>query len=411
MGMIPGLDLYNNKERWKLLLFIIAIGIGVGSLLYTNKLVKELSDEEEKKVELWAEATQYVLDTKKENVDLNFLLKVIENNTTIPVILADENNKILYFRNIDSVKAKRNEYLIEQIGVMKKFRMPLTLKLENGKRNYIYYHESIILEKLTIYPYIQLSVILVFVVVSYLAFSFSRRAEQNKVWLGMSRETAHQLGTPTSSLMAWVELLKEKNHDSDLVMELEKDVIRLNIITERFSKIGSKPRLENFDLYSVISESVGYMQKRVPSSVNLQIVKPHEKILVAINKHLFGWVLENLIKNALDAVVNTGFIEIKLSIDTKKVIVDVSDNGKGISKGNFKRVFKPGFTSKTRGWGLGLSLTKRIIEEYHHGKIFVLHSEINKGTTFRMILPIIKQGTFPDSKNNSDIVVLNEIIT
>lgn len=389
MGMIPGFDLYTNKERWKLLLFFIAVGIGIGSLWYTNKLVYELSGEEEKKVELWAEATRYVLETQKETVDLNFLLKVIENNTTIPVILTDQNNKILFFRNIDSIKAYKNEYLMEQLEVMKEFRLPMTIKLDNGKYNYIYYRESVILKKLTIYPYIQLLVIIIFVIISYLAFSFSRRAEQNKVWLGLSRETAHQLGTPTSSLMAWVELLKETNQDCNLILELEKDVIRLNIITERFSKIGSIPKLEQMDLYFAINESVEYMQKRVPFSVNLQIVNGNDGIIVAINKHLFGWVLENLIKNALDAVVNAGFIEIRISTNSNKVFVDIIDNGKGISKGNFKRVFKPGFTTKTRGWGLGLSLTKRIIEEYHHGKIFVLHSEINRGTTFRIILPIV----------------------
>lgn len=389
MGVIPTLDLYTNKERWKLLLFFIAIGIGIGSLWYTNKLVHELSREEEKKVELWAEATRYVLETQKETVDLNFLLKVIENNTTIPVILTDQNNKILFFRNVDSIKANKNEYLMEQLEVMKEFRLPLTIKLDNGKYNYIYYRESVILKKLTIYPYIQLLVIIIFVVISYLAFSFSRRAEQNKVWLGLSRETAHQLGTPTSSLMAWVELLKETNQDYNLISELEKDVIRLNIITERFSKIGSIPKLESMDLYFAINESVEYMQKRVPLSVNLQIVNGIDGIIVAINKHLFGWVLENLIKNALDAVVNAGIIEIRISNNSNKVFVDIIDDGKGVLKRNFKRVFKPGYTTKTRGWGLGLSLTKRIIEEYHHGKIFVLHSEINRGTTFRIILPIV----------------------
>lgn len=385
------LDLYTTKERWKLLLLLVAMAIAIGSLWYTNKLVLELSKEEEKKVELWADATRYVLESNKESIDLSFLLKVIENNTTIPVILTDQNNNILYYRNIDSTKAQKKVYLLNQIVIMKKYKKPITIKLDKGKWNFIYYRESIILTKLSTYPYIQLSVIIIFVIIAYMAFSFSRRAEQNKVWLGLSRETAHQLGTPTSSLMAWVELLKETNHDTSLIAELEKDVIRLNTITERFSKIGSQPRLEQVNLYSVISDSIEYMQKRAPASISMNILTNNTEIFVSLNKHLFGWVLENLIKNALDAVVNTGFIEIKISTNTTKVIVDVIDNGKGISKGNVSRVFKPGFTTKARGWGLGLSLTKRIVEEYHNGKILVLHSEINKGTTFRIILPIVKQ--------------------
>ncbi len=385
------LDLYTTKERWKLLLLLVAMAIAIGSLWYTNKLVLELSKEEEKKVELWADATRYVLESNKESIDLSFLLKVIENNTTIPVILTDQNNNILYYRNIDSTKAQKKVYLLNQIVIMKKYKKPITIKLDKGKWNFIYYRESIILTKLSTYPYIQLSVIIIFVIIAYMAFSFSRRAEQNKVWLGLSRETAHQLGTPTSSLMAWVELLKETNHDTSLIAELEKDVIRLNTITERFSKIGSQPRLEKVNLYSVISDSIEYMQKRAPASISMNILTNNTEIFVSLNKHLFGWVLENLIKNALDAVVNTGFIEIKISTNTTKVIVDVIDNGKGISKGNVSRVFKPGFTTKARGWGLGLSLTKRIVEEYHNGKILVLHSEINKGTTFRIILPIVKQ--------------------
>ena len=298
------------------------------------------------------------------------------------------NDSVLYFRNIDTVRAKRGDFLMDQLAAMKKFHVPMKLKLTNGESNFIYYRESVILKKLSVYPYIQLSVIVIFVIISYLAFSFSRRAEQNKVWLGLSRETAHQLGTPTSSLMAWVELLKETNQDADLISELEKDVIRLNIITERFSKIGSKPRLEQINLYEAINDSVEYMQKRVPLSVDLHILGPPIKILLSINRHLFGWVLENLIKNALDAVVDAGHIEIKILQSGKNAFIDISDNGKGIAKKNINRIFKPGFTTKIRGWGLGLSLTKRIIEEYHHGKIFVLHSEIGKGTTFRIILPI-----------------------
>jgi Signal transduction histidine kinase len=380
-------NIYNLKQRWKLFLFIAAVIIGAGSLWYTDVLVKEFEDKEQKKASIWADATRILLESSQSETDLNFLFKVIEDNNTIPVILTDQDDKILNYRNLDDAKASDPAYLSNQLQTMKKQHLPLVIDLGGGHKNFIYYKESVLIQRLSIYPYLQLSVIIVFALISYIAFNASRKAEQNQVWLGLSKETAHQLGTPASSLTAWVELLKDKVTDQSLVLELEKDVQRLNVITERFSKIGSPPKLEVADLNVVAAEVISYMKRRVPSSVNIQFQAQSSPILIPMNVNLLGWVFENLIKNALDAIANNGFIEIKISINDKQVIIDVLDNGKGIPKRNFKKVFKPGFTTKSRGWGLGLSLTKRIVEEYHKGKIFVQSSELNKGTTFRIIIP------------------------
>jgi signal transduction histidine kinase len=383
---MPVIDIYTSKERWKLLLFVIAVSIGFGSLWYTNNLVNRLSIEERKKVELWADATR-LTESSNENTDLTFLFKVIENNNTVPVILTDKDNKILSYRNFDSIRVTKPGYLQKQLNEMRRVRPPLVIHLNKGNKNYIYYKESILLQKLTFYPYIQLSVIIIFILVAYLAFNASRKAEQNKVWLGLSRETAHQLGTPASSLMAWIELLRDKIDDQELVTELEKDVTRLNIITERFSKIGSQPKLEFADLNQVVEDVKDYICRRIPETVDIYIDAGKDHIYLPLNINLFSWVIENLIKNALDAIANQGTIHIKITSGIHNAVIDISDNGKGILKRNFKRVFKPGYTTKARGWGLGLSLTKRITEEYHKGRIFVLKSEIGEGTTFRIILP------------------------
>lgn len=385
---MPVIDIYELKQRWKLFLFIAALAIGTGSLWYTNRLVNKLSEKEQKKASIWAEATRILLESSQSETDLNFLFRVIEDNNTVPVILTDQDDKVLYCRNLDDAKASDPNYIGKQLQLMKKVHPPLVIDLGNGNKNYIYYRESIILQQLSIYPYLQLTVIIIFVIVSYIAFNSSRKAEQNKVWVGLSRETAHQLGTPTSSLMAWLEILKDKVEDQYVVQELEKDVQRLKMITERFSKIGSQPNLENSNLVELVEEVSNYMRNRIPKSVEIKCQSSQRYISCPLNVNLVGWVFENLIKNALDAVSNHGLIETKLSISNRQAIVDVIDNGKGIPKRNFKKVFKPGFTTKSRGWGLGLSLTKRIIEDYHRGKIFVLKSELNKGTTFRVIIPL-----------------------
>lgn len=385
---MPVIDIYVLKQRWKLVLFVSAVIIGAGSLWYTNILVNKLAEKERKKAAIWADATRIMLESSQSETDLNFLFKVIEDNNTVPVILTDQEDKILYYRNLDDIKALSPLYLAKQLQVMKKMHTPLVIELGNGKRNFIYYKESTLLQQLTIYPYLQLSVIIIFIVVSYVAFNASRKAEQNKVWLGLSRETAHQLGTPASSLNAWLELLRDKIQDPAIVSELEKDVQRLNVITERFSKIGSQPKLELTDLNTVIFDVVEYMKHRVPKSVLINFQPFESALIIPLNINLLGWVFENLIKNSLDATLNDGFISIKILVSEKQAIIDVNDNGRGMSKRNFKKVFKPGFTTKSRGWGLGLSLAKRIIEDYHRGKIYVLNSEINKGTTFRVVLPL-----------------------
>lgn len=379
------LNLYQVKQKWKWFLFFASLLIGSGSLWYTNLLVKDLSMEERKKIELWADATRLIATSNQDPDLLNFLLRVTEFNTTIPVILTDSAFEVIYHRNLRLGNKDSLEFLIAQRDHLKLTTQPIELKLNGEAKNYLFYDDSYTLKQLAIYPYVQLSVILVFILVSYFAFSASRKAEQNKVWVGLSRETAHQLGTPTSSLIAWMELLKEKNEQSDIINELEHDVNRLQIITERFSHIGSQPVLMVRDVCEVVNGPVEYMKSRIPSSVSLGF-NCKGPYTVRVNANLFNWVIENLIKNALDAIGTKGTIDINIFSEAQYVYIDIKDSGKGIPRKDFKRVFKPGFTTKSRGWGLGLSLAKRIVSNYHHGRIFVLQSELHKGTTFRIVL-------------------------
>ncbi|MBN1182864.1 MAG: HAMP domain-containing histidine kinase [Bacteroidales bacterium] len=380
------LNIYSKKQRWKLLLFLIAIVIGVSSLLYTNQLVKQLANEERKKVELWAEATQKAGDENNLDQDIGFLLKVIQNNETVPTIVVDKDDSIKFKRNLDSAKMSNEKYLHKQLEKMKEKNEPIKISLYDNEYQYIYYHDSIILLKLKYYPLIQLGVILLFILVAYFAFSASRKAEQNQVWVGLSKETAHQLGTPISSLMAWVELLKLKEKDDVLLADIEKDVNRLEKIAERFSNIGSKAKLDNQNLIKVLNKTIDYLENRISEKVKINRDYPKVPILVPLNSELFEWVVENICKNAIDAISGEGSIDISVSETRKKVHVDITDTGKGIHKSKHKTIFKPGYTTKQRGWGLGLSLAKRIIETYHDGKLYVAQSEINRGTTFRIIL-------------------------
>lgn len=380
------MDIYYKKQQWKLLLFIFAILIGIGSLWYTNKLVGSLATEEQKKVKLWAEATRRMADVTINNQDEGFLLEVLTDNETIPVMWVDHNNNIISARNLDSIKSRNPEYLVRQLEKMKAENEPIIMDLGEGFVNYIYYRNSIILTKLAYYPYFQLAVIILFVLVSYFAFSESRKAEQNQVWVGLSKETAHQLGTPTSALMAWTELAKEKYPDTELIAELEKDVNRLEKITERFSKIGSKPKLINENLIQIIQGTVEYLKTRTPGQIKYQFLFENEELKVPLCISLFEWVIENICKNAMDAMEGNGMIRIDIRENIQTCFIDITDTGKGIPKSKHKTIFKPGYTTKQRGWGLGLSLAKRIIENYHSGKIFVLHSEPEKGTTFRIVL-------------------------
>ncbi len=381
------MNIYEKKQRWKLYLFLGAILIGIGSLTYTNKLVKDLSQEERQKVKLWAEATQQLINADYENYDLSFQLLVIQNNNSVPVIQTNDEGKIMSYRNIDTTKIANNpDYLYRQLEIMKSENDSMVIDLGDNDRNYLYYRDSIFLRKLQYFPYVQLGVIVLFILVSYFAFSSSRKAEQNKVWVGLSKETAHQLGTPTSSLNAWVELLKLEAPSSSTVRELEHDVKRLEKITERFSKIGSKPLLIPTPLNDVLQTSIDYLSGRSSDKISFELQMKDNEIAPPLNVALFEWVIENVCKNAIDAMDGKGKIIIKVEDHTQIVYIDISDTGKGIPKSKFKTIFKPGYTTKQRGWGLGLSLSKRIVEAYHEGKIFVLNSEEGQGTTIRIVL-------------------------
>ena len=546
------------KFRWKLLLFVLAVIIGVGSLWYTRKLVRKLADEERKKVELWAEAQSKILMKGLSEDLMSFFMKVIKNNETVPVILVDKDDNIITYRNFNPKKADNPKYLRRKLMQMKEqehiieIELPpenerelyvnslktlfssvndtvyndiqprpeksmisvydymtgylewysggiedITLNIDSAKysniysygpkkyftyvyidksfsgkylgtqmfkynkklifkiifekkgnsytgykiggikrflsstenndskaaakmkvanvaedklneihmhtrqileeytrklallgspNQYLYYSKSIILIKLTYYPYVQLGVILLFILVSYFAFSYSRKAEQNQVWVGLSKETAHQLGTPISSLLAWLEMMKLKSSDKEMLVELEKDIMRLEKITGRFSKIGSKPLLRKENIQKIITTAINYLKSRSSDKITFKLDMPSELLNVPLNASLFEWVIENVCKNAIDAVNGSGEITLSIMDHTQVIYIDISDSGKGISKSKFKTIFKPGYTTKERGWGLGLSLTKRIIEEYHDGKIFVYESEIGKGTVIRIVL-------------------------
>jgi len=381
------LNIYSRKQKWKVILLAIALVIGIGSFVITNNLVKKLAIEERKKVELWALGTSQLSGIDTDERDYSFIIEVIKNNETVPVILTDKNGNITSSRNLDPTKENDSIYLKRQLKIMKATNHPIEINLLEGDKNYIYYKESTILTRLYYFPLIQFGVIAMFLLVSYLAFSSSRKAEQNQVWVGMSKETAHQLGTPTSSLMASVELLRLKNVDESLVDELEKDVKRLEKITDRFSKIGSTPKLKKINIVKVLFDSVQYIKSRSSEKIRFEYnFSENDQILVPLNIHLFEWVVENVCKNAIDSMGGSGRILITLDDRVQYLFIDFNDEGKGIPKSKYKTIFQPGFTTKERGWGLGLSLSERIIESYHNGKIFVNHSEINKGTSIRIVL-------------------------
>jgi signal transduction histidine kinase len=383
---LSALNIYTQKLRWKFLLFVTAISIGVSSLLYTNNLVKKLAMEERKRAELLAEAQRKIINAEMTDPNLDFYGKVIENNETVPVIVVDSLDNISFMRNLDPDKMENPRYVSKKLRQMKEASDPIIIRVSPMERQFLYYSKSTIMTKLTVYPFVQLGIILLFILVAYFAFSSSRNAEQNQVWVGLSKETAHQLGTPISSLLAWVEMMKLKSSDPDLLTELEKDVKRLEKITERFSKIGSKPILKKENLINVISSAVNYLRTRSSGSIKFNVHLSSEELFVPVNASLFEWVIENICKNAIDATNGQGEVDIFISDHNQVVYVDVSDTGKGISKAKFKTIFKPGYTTKERGWGLGLSLAKRIVEEYHDGKIFVHQSEIGKGTVIRIVL-------------------------
>lgn len=498
------MNIYTQKKRWKLALFVVAMIIAAASLYYSNIIVQKiardernnvhiwadaihqkahlvdyqeqfferLQQEERKRVEIWAEAYKRIIDAKLTD-EITFYSRIIEENTTIPVILTDENDSIvqarnvdfdrdkvrilkgklkeeftvyspievssfgnknfLYYKestlftelrnvlhdliesffsevvinsasvpviitdstrenilaygNIDSTKILNSKFREKTLKAMQSENEPIMIDISGQGKRYIFYRDSSLLVQLRFYPYVQLAIVGLFLLVAYLLFSISRKSEQNQVWVGLAKETAHQLGTPLSSMMAWVELMRMEGRDDEVVKEIEKDVQRLETITERFSKIGSLANLEEENIVKIIYGSVDYIKSRTSKNVKFKINQPETATIVApVNLNLFEWVIENLCKNAVDAMSGVGSISIQINEDEKQVYIDICDTGKGIPRSRFKTVFNPGFTSKKRGWGLGLSLSKRIIENYHSGKIFVKTSTPNKGSTFRIIL-------------------------
>lgn len=378
----------------KIFFIVAAVIIAVTSLVVSHFLVRDLEEEERNRMEMWAEAMRS-LNNADENTDLHLVLKVINENNTIPVVVLDQNGRAQLSRNIDVDAAGKDDSIqyVSSLGnhlLAQGRNIKILLNDSTGSYIQVCYGESLMIKRLTFYPYIQLGVVLIFVVVGIFALLTSKRAEQNKVWVGLSKETAHQLGTPISSLMAWVEILKENYPDDMLVPEMDKDVKRLLLIAERFSKIGSLPELKPTNLSEVVNHVFEYMDTRTPKSIELVKSLPNKEVVALANGALFEWVLENLTKNAVDAIGNSeGRIVLLMEQAANGIVaIEVADSGKGIKKKDLRNVFRPGFTTKKRGWGLGLSLAKRIVEEYHHGRIFVKSSEEGKGTVFRIELKV-----------------------
>lgn len=373
----------------KIFLVLAAVVIAVTSLVISNIFVKDLAKEERNKMEVWAEAMRS-FNMADETTDLGLVLKVMNENHTIPVIVLDSNGAPQICRNLEmrNISEKDSIQYVKQLGhnLFNAGRY-IRISLDDTNKNAyidVCYDDSTILKRLAYYPYVQLGVVLIFVVVAIFALLTSKRAEQNKVWVGLSKETAHQLGTPISSLMAWTEILKENYPNDDLIPEMDKDVKRLQLIADRFSKIGSLPEPVPSSLNDVVDHVIDYMDRRTSSKVLITKRFPNEDIVVNLNASLFEWVIENLCKNAVDAMEGEGHITIDVKDSPERAIIEVTDDGKGIKKKDIGSVFKPGFTTKKRGWGLGLSLAKRIVEEYHKGRIFVKRSEVGVGTTFRI---------------------------
>ncbi len=374
-----------NSTPSRTILLLIALAIVIVSVLFTNHLANSLAEEEHKKIEIWAEATrQFIL--ADEYTDINFVSSIIEDNTTIPVYMVDSVDNVLLSRNVHLPKQHADKFLQKKIAELKDTQEPIVVKIDANHVQYIYYDESTLLKQLHYFPYIQFAIIFVFVFFCLFMLYTTQKSEQDRVWVGLTKETAHQLGTPISSLLAWQHLLQDKYPDDVLLPEMDKDIKRLQVIADRFSKIGSEPSLEKTDLVPLVQDTLSYMQKRTSNKVEYKFIAPNYQLSI-VNCQLFSWVLENLCKNAVDAMEGKGIITVTLMEQDKKLLLDITDTGKGIPSRLQKRVFEPGFTTKNRGWGLGLSLAKRIIEEYHHGKIFVKESSPT-GTTFRIVLPM-----------------------
>ena len=390
-------NIYDNRRIWKTVFLAVSLVLVAFFLHISNNLVDDLADQERERMEIWANATKAL--TSAQSSDIDFYLSIIKNNNNIPVLLVDDNDNILMSRNFkmpepvdsltpDLLSDANRAFLAKRLKALKKTNNHIPIKIDGTTTQHIYYEDSTLLTSMSYLPRIQIAVMIIFVIIVYLAVMSTKKAEQNKVWVGLSKETAHQLGTPISSLMAWVQMLEASGVDKEIVEDMDKDVNRLSMIADRFSKIGSKPEMKLEPVCESVRQGLDYMRARISTSVALSVNLPDDDRNVMLCRPLFAWVIENLCKNAVDAMQGKGSLNVTAGYDHRTAFIEVTDTGKGIARKNFKTVFSPGFTTKKRGWGLGLTLAKRIIEEYHGGRIFVKWSEIGTGTTFRIELPI-----------------------
>ncbi len=389
-------NIYELRRYGKIAFLIASASVVALFLYFSNGLISDLSAQERERMEIWADATKQIISATSGTgnaggTDIDFLLSIIQRNTTIPVLLTDSQGNILQHRNFKLPATegdpRNDEFLKERIDRLRGSSNTIRIELAPGETHYLYYEDSTLLRRLSVFPYIQLLVMLAFIAVVYFAVLSTKKAEQNKVWVGLSKETAHQLGTPISSLMAWMELLPDMGVDPDTVAEMNKDVNRLSTIASRFSKIGSAPRMEPADLNALTSEAAGYMATRISPKISLRCTTAADTLPVMACAPLLAWVIENLVKNAVDAMDGNGNITVETKSTLTGASIEISDTGKGISRKNFDTIFRPGYTTKKRGWGLGLTLARRIIEEYHGGRIYVARSAPGAGTTFRIDFP------------------------
>lgn len=404
-------DIYDKRRYGTMAFLAVAIALVAIFLYISNRIVRELASQERERMEIWADATKAIVAPETDNsdialpgsADIDFLLRIIEGNRNIPVLLTDSDDNILLYRNFNlpepvdtlhpySISEKNSKYLNDKLASMKKTTNIIHITISPDNEQMLYYEDSRLLKMLNYFPYIMLVIMLLFITVVYYAVTSTKKAEQNRVWVGLSKETAHQLGTPISSLMAWIELLKSRDIDPTVTEEMDKDVNRLSTIASRFGKIGSRPAMTPVDVNTAVSNTTRYMAARISSRIALKVNLCQQPLIVSMSAPLLEWVMENLIKNAVDAMKADGVITVTTSRTPRYALISVSDTGKGIPHNHFKKIFSPGYTTKKRGWGLGLTLAKRIVEQYHHGHIYVASSEPGKGTTFNIELPVSHPG-------------------
>ena len=404
-------DIYDKRRYGTMAFLAVAIALVTIFLYISNRIVRELASQERERMEIWADATKAIVAPETDNsdialpgsADIDFLLRIIEGNRNIPVLLTDSDDNILLYRNFNlpepvdtlhpySISEKNSKYLNDKLASMKKTNNIIHITISPDNEQMLYYEDSRLLKMLNYFPYIMLVIMLLFITVVYYAVTSTKKADQNRVWVGLSQETAHQLGTPISSLMAWIELLKSRDIDPTVTEEMDKDVNRLSTIASRFGKIGSRPAMTPVDVNTAVSNTTRYMAARISSRIALKVNLCQQPLIVSMSAPLLEWVMENLIKNAVDAMKADGVITVTTSRTPRYALISVSDTGKGITHNHFKKIFNPGYTTKKRGWGLGLTLAKRIVEQYHHGHIYVASSEPGKGTTFNIELPVSHPG-------------------